>query len=480
MQSRVSTIAGDAKKLAQDFIEFVNKGIEPFHVVDACKKKLEKNGFTEIKESDNWSLNKLGKYYFTRNNTSLIAFTVGGKFDANNTGFKLIGTHTDSPNLRLTPISKLTSQEFNQICVQVYGGALFHTWFDRDLVIGGRVVYRNEKGEFDTTLFKSDSPILRIPNLAIHLVAADKRNAFEFNKESELRPIISTSVYDQLTYPDGIEKNQEEGPLTKKHYRGLLDLVSKKTGIPIKDILDLEFSLADSQPSGLIGLYEEFISSPRLDNLFSSYHALDALINAKDTALDESSFVNFAVLFDHEEIGSQSQQGADSSMLISTLQRVFKLLSAKQEDTKVDSFEKAIKRSFLISADMAHSVHPNYPEKHQVDHKVKMNQGIVVKTNAQQRYTSDSASATILRALALKVDIPIQEFISRNDVPCGSTIGPMSSAVTGIKTVDIGAPQLAMHSCREMCGVLDGYYYNQLFQSFYNEFDNLSGKLFEY
>jgi len=480
MQSRVSTIAGDAKKLAQDFIEFVNKGIEPFHVVDACKKKLEKNGFTEIKESDNWSLNKLGKYYFTRNNTSLIAFTVGGKFDANNTGFKLIGTHTDSPNLRLTPISKLTSQEFNQICVQVYGGALFHTWFDRDLVIGGRVVYRNEKGEFDTTLFKSDSPILRIPNLAIHLVAADKRNAFEFNKESELRPIISTSVYDQLTYPDGIDKNQEEGPLTKKHYRGLLDLVSKKTGIPIKDILDLEFSLADSQPSGLIGLYEEFISSPRLDNLFSSYHALDALINAKDSALDESSFVNFAVLFDHEEIGSQSQQGADSSMLISTLQRVFKLLSAKQEDTKVDSFEKAIKRSFLISADMAHSVHPNYPEKHQVDHKVKMNQGIVVKTNAQQRYTSDSASATILRALALKVDIPIQEFISRNDVPCGSTIGPMSSAVTGIKTVDIGAPQLAMHSCREMCGVLDGYYYNQLFQSFYNEFDNLSGKLFEY
>jgi aspartyl aminopeptidase len=425
-------------------------------------------------------LSKLGKYYFTRNNTTLVAFTIGGKFDANNTGFKLIGTHTDSPNLRLTPISKMQSQEFNQLCVQVYGGALFHTWFDRDLVIGGRVVYKNEKGDFDTTLFKSDSAILRIPNLAIHLIAAEKRNAFEFNKETELRPLISTTVYDQLTYPEGIDKGQEEGPLTKKHYRGLLDLISKKTGIPVKDILDLELSLADSQPSALIGLYEEFISSPRLDNLFSSYHALDALINSKEEALASSSYINFAALFDHEEIGSTSQQGADSNLLATTTQRIFKLLSQEQKDTKVDSYEKALKRSFLISADMAHSVHPNYPEKHQVDHKVKMNQGIVVKTNAQQRYTSDSTSSTILRALALKADIPVQEFVARNDMPCGSTIGPMSSSVTGIKTVDIGAPQLAMHSCREMCGVLDGYYYNHLFQAFYNEFENLGGKLFDY
>eukprot|EP01017_Pseudomicrothorax_dubius_P010908 TRINITY_DN1396_c0_g1_i3.p1 TRINITY_DN1396_c0_g1~~TRINITY_DN1396_c0_g1_i3.p1 ORF type:complete len:316 (-),score=76.78 TRINITY_DN1396_c0_g1_i3:204-1151(-) len=312
---------------------------------------------------------------------------------------------------------------------------------------------------------------MRVPNLAIHLRDGADRNKLEPNKEVELRPIFSSEVYRQLTHGDSRKDNV---PIEAKHYEGLIQLISRETGIPTQDISDLDFCITDTQPATLLGLDQEFISSPRLDNLYSSYQALRAIL-ADEAHAPDDQYVNMVVLFDHEEVGSLSSQGAESMMLRQSLERVYNVLAGA--GNSVDGFEAALSRSLFISADMAHSVHPNYAAKHQELHRPQMNKGIVLKVNVNQSYATDGISASILRLIAERSKVPLQEFVVRNDGPCGTTIGPIVSARVGIKTLDIGAPQLSMHSIRELCGILDGYYYFELFKGFLAEYQKLDNSI---
>jgi aspartyl aminopeptidase len=465
-----SNLINDAKPIALDCIDFINNGPSPFHVVDNSRKKLLAKGFTEIHEIDNWKLEAGGRYFFTRNNTTLIAFVVGKAFNPNDTGFKIIGAHTDSPCLRLAPFSKLTAHGFNQACVQTYGGGLFATWLDRDLTLAGRVILKEDNGTLNSKLINLKRPVCNVPNLCIHLKGMDEKKKLEPNAETHLRPVFSTQVYEALTLGAGAEKKGDE-----KHYGALLSLIAKEAGVKEENLVDLELSFADTQPSQLVGIHEEFVSSPRLDNLFSSHAALSAILS-DEANQEKNSFINLVCLFDHEEIGSQSAQGADSTIVSQNMRRIFNVLKVGQTVAE-DAFEKAIQRSFVISADMAHSIHPNYPEKHQSNHQVKLNKGIVLKINANQRYATDGVGNGIIKSIAEKAGVPLQEFIVRNDSPCGSTIGPITAGQTGIKTIDIGAPQLAMHSIRELGGALDAYYYNRLMREFFKSYETLSHNL---
>lgn len=458
-----------ARQLSLDFITFVNQSMTPFHVVSTCRSRLQSNGFKELQEASNWTLERGGRYFVTRNNSTILAFTIGSEYDSNNTGYKVIAAHTDSPCLRLAPLSKASSQDFNQMCVTTYGGGLWHTWFDRELSIAGKVVYNEEGKGLKTKLFNVNRPLVKIPNLAIHLTPMENRGKFEFNKESHLRPILSSCIYEKLLKNE--EKNED-----KKHSSGLLKLIAKEAEVDIKSIVDIDVYLYDSESSKLFGLNEEFISSARIDNLFSSFACLNAIIDSAENN-SKSTFINMITLFDHEECGSQSYQGAESLFFLETLKRIHNVMGVKSDSIKIDSFEKALANSLLISADMAHSIHPNYSEKHQQNHQVKLNAGIALKVNNDQRYATDAVSASIIRLIAEKSDVPIQDFIVRNDSPCGSTIGPIVAAKAGIKTLDLGAPQLSMHSIRETTGVLDALYYDQLFKGFFKLFETIGQEL---
>jgi aspartyl aminopeptidase len=247
-------------------------------------------------------------------------------------------------------------------------------------------------------------------------------------------------------------------------------------GIDPKSIVDFELNVIDTQPPAVIGLHKEFLSSPRLDNLASSLVAVDAIL---DAPVGDNGEVNMIFLFDHEEVGSQSAQGADSNLAVEATTRIFESLSSKKFSQS--DYYCAIRQSFLISADMAHALHPNYQEKHQASHAPRVHKGIVLKTNANQRYMTDVIGATVIRAIAEKADggpVPIQDFMVKNDSACGSTIGPMMAAKAGMKTADIGAPMLGMHSIRETCGVIDLVHYLSLFVSFFKNYSRLPGELF--
>jgi aspartyl aminopeptidase len=282
-------------------LDFVNQCFTPFHVVHWCKARLVEKGFKELYETENWQLEKSGKYFFTRNHSTLVAFDLGKDFDINNTGntyfksgFKIVGAHTDSPCLRLAPVSKMISADFHQTCVSTYGGGLWHTWFDRTLRIGGKVVYKNGDN-YTIKLWDSKKPLLKIPNLAIHLTT--ERSKFEPNTETHLRPIISSEIYKQLVKPEPKkDKGEEEKGIYRKHYSALIDLIASDLGINADTIQDFDLYMADSNPAGYFGLNDEYISSPRLDNLFSSFHSLNALIESENTG----KYINMVALFDHE------------------------------------------------------------------------------------------------------------------------------------------------------------------------------------
>jgi len=472
-----ASLATKARQIALNCLDYINKGPSPWHVVSNSRSSLLNKGFQELHEIENWKLENGGKYFFTRNNSTLIAFTVGNAFRPNNTGFKIIGAHTDSPCLRLAPVSKLTAHNYNQACVQTYGGGIFATWLDRDLTVAGRIIYKNDKGNFDSKLVHIPRSICSIPNLCIHLKGGDEKKKLEPNWETHLRPIFSTTIYDAFTEKKETEGSSSPSQLSTRHYSGLIKLISQESGIAEQNIVDLDLCFADVQPGQLIGIHEEFISSPRLDNLSSCYNALDAILS--EEAVEQSnSFVNLVCLFDHEEIGSQSAQGADSKILSQNLRRIYNLLKNQySKEVLEDSYEKAIQQSFCISADQAHAIHPNYAEKHQINHQVKLNKGVVLKINANQRYATDSVGLSIMKTLGQNCSVPLQEYIVKNDSPCGSTIGPITAGQTGIKTVDIGAAQLAMHSIRETGGVLDAYYYNTIMKEFFKSYQNIDRNL---
>lgn len=411
---------------------------------------LKDAGFTQIKEEVVWNeiIKPSGKYFITRGGSSLIAFTIGKEFDAKTSTFKMIGTHTDSPAIRLAPKSKTVQNGFIQACIQTYGGGLWTTWMDRDLLIGGRVVI-NDGGELKMRLYQSDGPIAFIPNLCVHFNEPDAGCGVKIDKEYQLRPVFSHQSFHNQT---GSQDHED-------HYSILFDDICQKLNCKREEIMDFDLCFADAHKPAVIGFNKEFIASPRLDNLFSSYSALEAI-----TIENDSKHINVAALFDHEEIGSTTITGADSQLLPSILERIFASLSGKEDSNALFS---AYRRSFLISADMAHSVHPNYSSKHHDLHKVEMNKGVVLKINANNRYTTNALSGAFAKVICNKIGVPYQSFIVKQNSPCGSTIGPMLSAKLGVNCIDVGIAQFAMHSCRELCGVLDCHYYKEFFLGFY-------------
>ncbi|KAH0350957.1 peptidase M18, aminopeptidase I, partial [Aureobasidium melanogenum] len=507
-------------KPAEDFIEFVNASPTPFHAVYTASQRLEAAGYTKIKERDAWahSLVPGGKYYLTRNSSTIIAFAIGNKWKPGNP-IAMVGAHTDSCCLRLKPVSKRQSEGFIQIGVEAYGGGHWATWFDRDLSFAGRVMCKRADGGMEQKLVKVDRPICRIPNLAVHFGGSVP---FEFNKENQLFPIaglVEAELNRQGKPSEDAQKagDQESGsadfnPLknaTERHHPYVVEILAQEAGVKPEDILDFEIVLYDTQKSCLGGLNNELIFSARLDNLMMTYCAVQGLINSTSSEgkpLTDESTIRLIACFDHEEIGSTSAQGADSNILPSVLRRLSVLPSSQEteSDSSYDrtdhpthkdadmstAFEQSLSSSFLISADMAHSVNPNYSAKYESEHKPQMNKGTVIKINANVRYATNSPGIVLLQELAKRAKkssgdvrssgqgVPLQMFVVRNDMPCGSTIGPMLSANTGVRTLDLGNAQLSMHSIRETGGAYDVEYSINLFESFFEHYGELESKIF--
>jgi len=497
--------------IAQRAMQYLDASPDPFHATQNACDRLEAAGFTAIDEKDAWTgkLNKGGKYYFTRNRSCIVAFAIGGAYEPGN-GFKVIGAHTDSPNLRVKPRSKRSAAGCTQLDVECYGGGLWHTWFDRDLSLSGRVMVRASGGGFEQRLVRIHRPVLRVPTLCIHLQSAEEREAFKVNKEDHLQPILATEALKSLTgdvNAEGEEAAVEEAAEVEDDVSStgedgggkgggktddgtvhawssgqeplLVSLLAEALEVETDAILDFECSLYDTQPASLSGLHSEFLVSSRLDNLASCFVATEALIEHADDAdvLTNDRDVALVALFDHEEVGSSSTSGAGSPVMGEAVRRISSALSGGGALAD-DLLAAALANSFVVSADMAHAVHPNYASKHEKSHGPQMNRGLVIKSNANQRYASNGVTSFVVRELARRAGLPPpQEFVVRNDCPCGSTIGPIISANTGMRAVDVGMPQLSMHSVREVMGVADLTHGKNMFKAFFADFRTVDGML---
>ena len=371
-------------------------------------------------------MQKGGRYFYTRNGTALIAFTIGRAATLNTTSFKIIGTHTDSPNLRFAPNAYQESSKYERFNTQIYGGGLWQTWFDRDLSIAGKIIYKDlGTGKLASKLLKIDHPILRIPHLAIHF--STERNKFEWNNENHLKAILSTTFFDGKENKEGENLPEQQKIIHKKLGRKLADLISDTLEIKTEQIIDFDLSLYDCQESCLLGIDQEFVSSGRLDNLGSVLTSLHALIDTLPEQEKQSS-INFLAMFDNEEVGSLSCQGADSEFFGKNLFRIFTTIEKDNDEISTyDRFLASCARSFVLSADMAHGLHPNYADKHQPEHRPYIHAGITIKTSVQTRYATNPEGASIIKEIAKKAEVPCQEFIVKQDMPCGSTIGPIIS-----------------------------------------------------
>ena len=471
------TILEKSKEFGKIFVDTINQSTSAFNFVETAKSKLLKENFKQIYEKDSWSFKPGDKLFYTRNNSALFAFTIGKKYDPLKGCFKIIGAHTDSPSLRIAPNSYNPSEGFERYNIETYGGGLWHTWLDRDLSVCGKVVFYNKEKQLSTIIIKCNEPIFFIPNCPPHLKSAEEKSALKINNESHLKPLIATVICN-LDEDKKEDKNKDK-KLGKTLRKVILNEVNKNleenNKINGDDIVSYDLVLYDTQPSCLIGVNKEFVASGRMDNLGSSIPALYSMLDSsKDEILNEQTSINMIALFDNEEIGSLTFSGADSNFFYTHLKRIFSCTTDKYSE---DSFLAFLARSFCISADLAHAFNPNYPEKFQTNHKNKVQQGIVVKINANGRYSSDSENSAIFKELAKKCGSPIQEFIVRQDSPCGTTIGPITTAKTGIKSVDVGIPQFAMHSIREFLGVVDLFNYKNVFEEFFKSFENVRGNL---
>ena len=355
----------------------------------------------------------------TRNDSSLIAFNWSGSADH---GFRMVGAHTDSPCLKVKPEAISESEGYARLALEVYGGALLAPWFDRDLGLAGRVTYRDREGRIGNALVDFDRPVAFIPSLAIHLDRGVNESR-SINRQNDLPALLCTMRDGEPGFPALLEKQLE----------------SQGTG-GVSRILGFELSLYDRQPAAVVGLGEEFIASARLDNLLSCFAAAEALI-ASSTRTNA-----LIVLSDHEEVGSGSASGAEGPFLRDVLGRIC---------GDGQALSRAVSRSMLVSADNAHGVHPNFPDKHEPAHRPRINAGPVIKINHNQRYATNSETEALFRHVCEESEVPVQTIVVRSDMGCGSTIGPVTAARLGVRTVDIGIPQLGMHSIRELAGVKD-------------------------
>ena len=431
----------EVKSFAREVIEFIDESPSTYHVVKNCSDIFDENGFERIMPREKWEIKKGGKYFLKKSSSTIIAFTVGEDFDVKN-GFKIFGAHTDSPCFRIKPSPEIVTENVVRLNTEVYGGPILSTWFDRPLSIAGRVIVKGENSFFPRTVkIKIDEPLLTIPNLAIHQ-NREVNNGVKIDKQNDVLPVISL-----------INKNFErEGYLER--------VILEKTGIKKEDIIDFDLYLYATEKGCLLGANEEFMSSPKIDNLASVYTGLIGLLEAEEN----QDRINIFVAFDNEEIGSATKQGADSNYLLNTLERISLALGLSRGD-----FLQMLESSYILSADAAHAAHPAHLGKTDPTNRGKINEGISIKISAKQKYTSDGYSIAVIKQLIEGTEIQIQPFVNESNELGGSTIGPISSTHLDIDGVDLGVPMLAMHSVRELCGIFDVFYLKELAKEFFSK-----------
>lgn len=419
----------------RDLAEFIQASPTPFHATANLAKRLSLAGFEQLDERDAWSLQPGGRYFVTRNRSSLLAFTMGSQ-GALDRGIRMIGAHTDSPCLRVKPQPEMNQQGLWQLGVEVYGGALLAPWFDRDLSLAGRVTFRTNDGTLRSELVDFKRPIAVIPSLAIHLNRGVNDN-LSINPQTHLPPILAMSLD------------------PSRDLRALLlsELTQQHPDCKPAQVLDYELSFYDTQPPATVGLDEDFFAAARLDNLLSCHAGISSLLGCSQ---DQACLL---ICTDHEEVGSTSLCGADGPFMEDVLHRIIPDRTRRIQ---------AIQRSILVSADNAHAIHPNFADRHDANHGPRLNAGPVIKINSNQRYATNSETAAFFRDLCQQCDVPVQSFVVRSDMGCGSTIGPITASRLGVRTVDIGAPTFAMHSIRELAGSKDAQYLIRVLTHFYD------------
>ncbi|WP_027859626.1 M18 family aminopeptidase [Marinobacterium jannaschii] len=419
----------------QSLIRFLSESPTPFHAVKAMASRLREAGFEPLREADAWQTEAGGRYYITRNDSSIIAWTMPVEGSPAENGFRMVGAHTDSPCLKVKPSPELHRNGYFQLGVEVYGGVLLNPWFDRDLSLAGRISYLSEAGVVEHHLIDFRKAIAIIPSLAIHL-DREANSSRAINAQTYLPPVLGRTG-------------------SKPDFREILKQKLIDDGVAnVDQVLDYELCFYDVQSPAMVGLNEEFIASARLDNLLSCFIGLQAMLEA------DSREGTLLVCNDHEEVGSMSAAGAQGPMLSQMLERIM---------PQAEERHRALSRSMMISADNAHAVHPNFADKHDANHGPLINQGAVIKLNANQRYASNSETSALYRKLAAEEEVPVQAFVVRSDMACGSTIGPITASEIGVKTLDIGVPQFAMHSIRELAGTADAYNLSRVLSRFYKE-----------
>lgn len=428
------------KKSALELLDFIYESPSAYHGVVKVRQLLDANGFSEVKESDKWNLQKDGKYYTVKNDSAIIAFVVGSG-DVVEDGFRLIGAHTDTPGFRIKPNPEMTTEgKYLKLNTEGYGGPILNTWYDRPLSIAGKVTIKGASVlKPEVKLININKPLMIIPNLAIHM-NREVNEGYAINKQKDTLPLLGLIN----------EKFEKDGHLLK--------LIAEELNVNSEEILGFDLALYEYEKGCLIGMNEELISSARLDDMWMVYAGTKALVDSKS-----NKATKVMVCIDNEEIGNLTAQGASSNLLIHTLERITLALGKDKED-----FYRTLSNSVMISADLAHAVHPNLPEKHDLTNKPVLEGGPVLKIAAAGSYSTDSFNAAIFTEVCKKAGVPFQKFVNRSDVRGGTTIGPVTAANLTIPVIDMGAPVLGMHSIRELAAVKDNTYTIKAFTEFYN------------
>ena len=408
-------------EISNELIQFIESSPSMFHSIKTIRTYLEKDGFTYLPESKVWDVKAGGKYYTIRNHSSLIAFKVGKELDSYH--FQMCASHSDSPTYKVKSVPELEGpKEYLRLDVEAYGGMIDNTWFDRPLTVAGRVLVRNGS-KIESKLLYIDKDILMIPNVAIHF-NREVNNGYKYNRQIDLCPMFSCGAL-------------KKGAFDK--------MVADELGVDVKDILGKDLFLVNRQKGLVWGYENEFVSSPKLDDLQCAFVSLKAFMEAKN----EKS-VNVYCCFDNEEVGSNTKQGAMSTFLKDVLHRINNGLGKSEEE-----YYQAIAKTFLVSCDNAHALHPNHSEKTDAVNYVTMNGGIVIKESANQKYTTDAFSRSVMMQICHMANTPFQTFANRSDSAGGSTLGNLSNTQVSVHAVDIGLPQLSMHSTYETAGIED-------------------------
>ena len=429
-----------AQQQVQNLLNFIDASPSPWHAVKSIEAQLTAFQFIKLDETAKWNLQPGGRYYVIRDDSSIIIFVQGQK-PLVETGFKIIGAHTDSPGLRIKPNAASGLDGLLRLSVEVYGGPIIATFTDRDLSLAGRINYKDNQNKLASLLINFDRPLLRLPNLAIHMNRTVNEVGLKLHKQNEL-PLILSVLADEC--------------LPQAYFS---ELMQQQSGCDAERILSWDLAIYDTQKGVFWGGNNEFYANSQLDNLASCHAALQALL---DNAVLENDNTLVCAFFDHEEIGSESNKGADGSFLTDVLQRI-----ALASEVNREYFARALAQSFMMSADMAHAYQPNFPLAYDPDHKVTVNKGPVIKVNANHRYSTESVSQAMFVDWCEQAGVPYQKYSHRSDLACGSTIGPITSARLGIRSVDVGNPLWAMHSIRESAGVIDHGYMIRVMKIFF-------------